>query len=81
MAQVFGWWTQTGPGPAAESFGTPKPRGLKIAQSIQPGLDESADRVEVGEVRILREIGDGGGRIDEARRRIRTDGVRCLDHG
>ncbi|NOT40722.1 MAG: insulinase family protein, partial [Alphaproteobacteria bacterium] len=40
IAAVFGSWKQAGPLPA-EDFGKPKQRGLEVAQSIQPGLDES----------------------------------------
>lgn len=40
IAAVFGSWKQSGPLPP-EDFGKPKPRGLEVAQVIQPGLDES----------------------------------------
>jgi zinc protease len=60
IAQVFGSWKQPGPGPAAENFGTPKPRGLEIAQSIQPGLDESV---------VLSWVSPEDTRIDNRQRR------------
>ncbi len=40
ISAVFGSWKQAGPLPP-EDFGKPKPRGLEVAQVIQPGLDES----------------------------------------
>lgn len=40
IAAAFGSWKSAGPVPP-EDFGKPKPRGLEVAQSIQPGLDES----------------------------------------
>jgi len=41
IAAVFGDWSQPGPPPPADNFGSPKKRGLDVGYMVQPGLDES----------------------------------------
>ncbi len=40
IVSVFGDWKQAGPGPGVEDFGTPKKRGLEVAQIAKSGLEE-----------------------------------------
>jgi zinc protease len=41
IAATFGSWAKPATPRPAENFGQPKPRGIEVVQSIQPGLDES----------------------------------------
>ena len=41
IAAVFSTWSQPGPGPGADSFGKPKPRGLEAAHVSRQGLEEA----------------------------------------